>query len=356
MNALPPASAETDPALAETVLVLTRLAPDADAIARVLRLAGFAVLICADMETFSDQLPHCLTAIVTIEALPPASRLRVEEALRSQPPWSDVPLVLLIGRASLRGPQDTWVGLGNVTVLERPLRPSALRAAVDSAARARRRQWQVRDLLTYSEQLSVQLMRAMTETHHRVKNNLQLVAALIDMSMMEDTEQVPRGELARLGTHIQVLAAIHDILTHEAAKGKASDLSVQDVLEKLLPLMQQSINGRRLDFQIEDMRLPTRQCISLALILNELVTNALKHSAGDVHVRLRLAATEAILSVQDGGDGFPDGFNPLLAAHTGLDLVLNLTRHDLGGNIHFENTKGAGGCARVTFPLADTGR
>lgn len=256
--------------------------------------------------------------------------------------------------------------LGNVTLLHRPLRRASLLSAVQSALRARSRQYQVRDLLAETEQareeaerqqariemLNERLQRAMTETHHRVKNNLQVIAAMVDMQIMEQTSMLPASEFRRLGSHIHMLAAVHDLLTAKAKEdGLAHHVSSEEVMDKLLPLMQQ-LSGRPLaKVTVVDVLLTAKQGTSLALVLNELVSNAYKHGNGHVEVSFTICGQEAILDVYDNGPGFPPNFSPIKAAHTGLELVESLSRWDLFGHTRYGMREGGGGHVRVVMPL-----
>ena len=338
--------------LQQTALVWTLLAADAQAIARTLESAEIPTSIHSDAASFCQALPHCLMAIITIEVLSPSHLQMVKEAISRQPTWSDAPIALLTGRAAPSLPAETLQALGNVTVLERPLRQSSLLSLAQSAARARRKQFEVSELLQRNETLIEQLHRAMTETHHRVKNNLQLIAALVDLSAMDNKESVPLEQLLRLSSHITALAAIHDILTEETKnQSDGAQLSAKAVLERLLPLMNQTVSGRQIQFEIDDISLPTRHCASLALITNELVANALKHARSDVQVRFHVEPPQAALIVEDNGPGFTPDFDPIVSAHTGLDLALNLSGHDLNGVLHFGNRAQGGGRVHLSFPV-----
>jgi two-component sensor histidine kinase len=203
------------------------------------------------------------------------------------------------------------------------------------------------------QDLNQRLQRAMTETHHRVKNNLQVIAAMVDMHVLDDVDSVPMDEMRRMGTHIRTLATVHDILTHQAkSDGEAVDVSTKELLGKLLSGISQAAEQYRIEYRIDDTRLPARQATSLALVVNELVSNALKHGKQDVRVRFVAADHEAVLTVEDDGPGFPEGFDPMRAANTGLELVDNLSRWDLAGGASYTNRPGGGGHVEVSFPLA----
>lgn len=200
--------------------------------------------------------------------------------------------------------------------------------------------------------LNSRLREAMKETHHRVKNSLQMIAAMIDLRLIEATPLVPADELRQLGLHINSLAVVHELLTEQARQDGLGDyLSAKDLLERLLPVLEALAGQRRLHFDISDMRLSARQANALPLVTNELVGNALKHGAGDVSVTLHLAGHEAILEVTDEGSGFPQGFDPRIRARTGLELVERLSRWDLSGSVRYENCASGGAHIILSLPL-----
>lgn len=201
--------------------------------------------------------------------------------------------------------------------------------------------------------LNIRLRRAMAETHHRVKNNLQVIAALVELQLVEGESMVPAEALMRVKQHVIALATIHDLLTHEAKeKGDVEYLQTRDVLNKLRPLLSDLVGNRTLTFAIADIRLPIRQGTSLAVLVNELVSNAVKHGEGEIVITLtQLDAQQGQLSVRDHGDGFPENFNARRAANTGLELIDSLGRWDLHGQVAYGNHSGGGADVTVTFPL-----
>jgi PAS domain S-box-containing protein len=202
------------------------------------------------------------------------------------------------------------------------------------------------------EDLNEHLQRAMTETHHRVKNNLQVISALVDMQIETDRDSVPSSELRRISQHIRGLAVIHDLLTHQTKQGgEAERLSVRDTLERLLPLLQGMTRGRTLHFTLEDAIVPIRQATSLAVLVNELVSNATKHGTGDIGVVFKVRENRAVFEVWDEGEGFPIGFDPASSANTGLELVETIGRHDLRGEISYSNRSFGRSGVVVDFPL-----
>ncbi len=207
---------------------------------------------------------------------------------------------------------------------------------------------------TYIEALNQRLQRAMTETHHRVKNNLQIIAAMIEMHVLDDMEFIRLEELKKLSIHVQTLAAIHELLTQEAKEdGEAHYLPARQVLIRLIQMLERTVVSRHIAYDIAEVRFPARQGTSLALIVNELISNAIKYGNFAIEVSLAVENKNAILQVCDDGPGFPGDFDPLTASNTGLELVYNLSQWDLGGEVKFFNREQGGGCVRMTIPLVD---
>jgi two-component sensor histidine kinase len=345
--------------LDECVVILAPFGQDARLISETLEAVGVPTRRERRVGSFCTQIGACAAGILTTEALSSQAVAMLQIAIEQQPLWSDVPLILLgsqIDSASYRFLADA---LGNVTIIGRPLDASSLHTVVATAVRARRKQYQVRDLLHAGEiqnaqilALNERLKRAMMETHHRVKNNLQLISAFVDIQILENEQFVPTGELMRINSHIRALAAVHDLLTHETkTDNRADSVSVKLLLDKLLPTIQEILPGKRLLNRIEDLRLTSRQATSLALIVNELILNAVKQGASQVEVTLKIRALNAVLTVCDDGPGLPEGFELGRQSNTGLQLVENLVRWDLQGESLFTKRKGGSG-ARIEITFA----
>ena len=203
------------------------------------------------------------------------------------------------------------------------------------------------------EHLNGRLRRAMVETHHRVKNNLQIILAMVDMQMADQPDSISIEELRRLSSHIRTIAAVHDILTRAAREeGEVETVPVKDVLEQLLPIHQQTAPHCVIEAEIQDVDLAGRKGTSLALVINELVSNAIKHGRGLIKLVVTPVDGQVEVTVCDNGPGFPAGFDPVKAANTGLELIDNLVRWDLNGRISFGNQPIGGGQVSVTVPLA----
>ncbi len=349
------------------VLILAPVGRDGQLIAGALGDAEIQAQPCGTLERLCIEIRiGAACVIMTTEALDSTSVEQVAQLLRRQPAWSDLPVILLASGTAREQLEEFLFPLGNVTVLERPLRLSSLLSAARTALRARDRQYQMRDLLAQTDRarreaeeqqqhitvLNRQLQNAMTETHHRVKNNLQIIAAMIDLQLLDSEASVPIREVKRLSMHVRVLAGVHDLLTHQAKQdGLATHISVRAVLNRLIPLLQQMAEGRQIRFEVADLWFSARQSTSLAIVVNELVSNALKHGRGDVELTLSHEGDSARLEVCDDGPGFPPDFDSASAARTGLELIERLSQWDLSGQITYGNRPTGGARITICLPL-----
>jgi signal transduction histidine kinase/CheY-like chemotaxis protein len=136
----------------ERVLVLAPRGRNAEMIAGALKRSTFSVVVCADLDELCRRMLEPTGAVILCEeALSRAGLDCLIATLGRQPPWSEIPLLVLTsGGKTTRGSFQIAKGLGprgNVTLMERPIRIITLMSAVRSALRARRRQYEIRDLL-----------------------------------------------------------------------------------------------------------------------------------------------------------------------------------------------------------------
>lgn len=188
------------------------------------------------------------------------------------------------------------------------------------------------------ETLNARLQRSVQATHHRVKNNMQIISALVEIQVEAGDTEVPVAVIKRIGQHACALAALHDILTEETKTDPETEvISSKATMEKLIPLLQATTGGRSIYFRVNDFPLSIRNGASLALLVAEIISNAVKHAHNDIEVTLAVQNDRARLEVCDDGPGFPPDFDWMKAANTGLGLIDSTGRHDLKGTISYEN-------------------
>jgi PAS domain S-box-containing protein len=198
------------------------------------------------------------------------------------------------------------------------------------------------------------LHRFMRETDHRAKNNLQLVVALLDMQILENPEVVSVTVLVQLRLHIQTVASFHDLLTHFVQVGPQENaVSATAILTKLLPIWQRIVGTQGFHWRSDKVILSIKKGLSVALIINELVTNAVKHGGKEVELRLTQQENLATLSVSDDGTGFAPDFDPVTSANFGLEFIESVVRLELRGQVAYANNSGGGACITVTFSISE---
>ncbi len=137
----------------DRILVLAPAGRESDIVATVLDKAGLGIDVCADLDDLTTKVDAGAGAVlIAEEALVPPGVWSFGEAIRRQPTWSDLPLVVLTAGEGDDADSATSAlrvieAMGNVTLLERPVRVPTLLSAIHSALRARRRQYEVRDHL-----------------------------------------------------------------------------------------------------------------------------------------------------------------------------------------------------------------
>ena len=183
------------------------------------------------------------------------------------------------------------------------------------------------------------------EIHHRVKNNLQVVHSLLDLQSDLITDEKVIGILRESQNRIRSMALIHQTL-YESKDFVQVDFS--NFLETLAPTLISSygVDADRVTLTIEaaQVQLPINAAIPCGLIVNELISNALKHAfpdgrTGEIAIELAPEADgRAMLSVSDSGVGFPPGIDLAQTTTLGLQLVSLLT-DQLGGEleVHLAN-------------------
>ena len=196
------------------------------------------------------------------------------------------------------------------------------------------------------------------EMHHRVRNNLQTVAALLSLQLRSAEDAPWAGEVRQAVNRIQAIASVHDLLSDERRLGGTTvDVIARHVAEDahstLIP------PGLTVDFAIEptDLVVPSKQATSLALLINELVSNAISHGFRDRssgHIRMRAWRSEpfACIEVTNDGQRVPEGFVPAESRGLGMRIIQRLVTSDLRGEFTIRSTD-EGTVAMIQFPLAD---
>jgi PAS domain S-box-containing protein len=192
------------------------------------------------------------------------------------------------------------------------------------------------------------------ELQHRVKNSLSIIAALVNLELDRQAGEATRDVLLKVRNRVQSIGHLYELLySSKEIREIRLDTYIERLTGSLLSSYSVGKQRIRLELILKEMRIDVKTAISIGLILNELITNALKHAfpgdrCGSIRVALRRQKKEAIIEVADDGKGLPAGFSTGAAKGLGMNLVRLLSDQISGG---FENVRGKGTLFRIHFPL-----
>jgi two-component sensor histidine kinase len=184
------------------------------------------------------------------------------------------------------------------------------------------------------------------EVHHRVKNNLQIISSLLNMQSNAVDDPLLVSALQESQKRIQAMSMIHEMLY---ACNSLNDIDFAEYT-RLLAVEVSSSQGVdpariRLAFELEPIHLELDRAIPCGLILNELLSNALKHAfpkgrSGEIRVSLQQQGLSIRLAIEDTGVGLPEGRSPGETKSFGLRIVHILTEQ-LGGTLDITSNQGS---------------
>jgi two-component sensor histidine kinase len=191
------------------------------------------------------------------------------------------------------------------------------------------------------------------EIHHRVKNNLQTVSALLRLQSRRIEDPAASAALNEAVRRIASIALVHETLSSSTEASVAFD----DVLDRLVthalelsPRMGELNISRHGELGSLDPRIAT----PLSLVVTELIHNALEHGLAESGANLTIEVSRlegsAEIVIFDDGVGLPDGFTILESANLGLQIVRTLTENELKGSIDLIRTN-RGTEAKLNFPI-----
>jgi two-component sensor histidine kinase len=185
------------------------------------------------------------------------------------------------------------------------------------------------------------------EIHHRVKNNLQTVASVLRMQMRRSESQEARSVLKDSVGRILSMAVVHEYLSKE--EGQA--INIREVTQRIIQQTRQGVVSPDKQIRIvlsagNSLYLPARPATACALVINELLQNAIEHgyearNVGLVSVELVDEGDEVRIVIADDGEGLPPGFDLQQTTSLGLQIVRTLVQDDLRGTFDIKSDGGA---------------
>jgi two-component sensor histidine kinase len=192
------------------------------------------------------------------------------------------------------------------------------------------------------------------EVHHRVKNNLQTIAAMLRMQARRTQDGDALVAINEAISRILSVAVIHEFLSRH----EAQTINVRDVGQRIITQSRQVAvtPGLQINFALEgpNIYLPSQQATAVALVINELIQNAVEHGfeseeTGQVKLVLSDGGDQVRLEIWDDGERLPPDFDLATTPSLGLQIVRSLVQDDLHGKLTLCNHE-AGVVAAVQFP------
>jgi signal transduction histidine kinase/ActR/RegA family two-component response regulator len=370
MNARLPETAE------RRLLVFAPVGKDGVLIESVLRADGVGCHRCTDLADLVRELERGAGALMVAEEAFAEHDSRLVEVISRQPPWSDLPVLMLTRQGADSAAVALAVqSLGNVTLIERPVRIGALASAVRSALRARDRQYQTRAHLEERERANQRKDEFLATLAHELRNPLAPIRNALtllrqgdsDMALACDVMERQVGHMVRLVDDLLEVSR----LTRGMIELRREAVDLADVIAAAVETSRPLIDaaGHALTVSLpRDCVMLNADSMRLAQVFSNLLNNAAKYTDRGGHISVSVACSDsyAVVAVADDGIGIPpsalegifDMFSQVDArdsrAQSGLGIGLTIVRRLVemhGGEARAESAgPGQGSRFIVTLP------
>jgi len=374
------------------VLIFAPIGRDAGLTAELLSRAGVACQVCHAMNDVCIELARGAGAILlTEEALADPRLDDLADALASQPPWSDISILLFAGsdrsQASLRTLHKLEV-LRNVTLLDRPVRTAAVISTVRAALRGRQRQYELRDTLVALQRARLDAEHAnrlkdefLATVSHELRTPLNAIlgwVAMLRQARFEPTRVAGILEIVERNAkaQAQLIADVLDIsrMISGRVKLELTPVSLARVILDAVDSVRPGAAARAIDLKLDVDEGPVANADPdrLQQVVWNLLSNACKFTpeGGRIDVALRASRTHATITVADTGVGISSDFLPhvfdrfrqaeqgFTRSHGGLGLGLAIVKQlvEMHGGEATARSDGPskGATFDVRLPLART--
>jgi signal transduction histidine kinase/CheY-like chemotaxis protein len=378
----------TAPATDTRVLVLTPTAKDYALLETIFARHGIEGLSCRDLACVCIELERGAGALlIAEEAL--ASSAALVDWLHAQPPWSDLPILVLArpgnDSSAVAAATDR---LGNVTILDRPTRVASLLSAVRSALRARNRQYQIREHLA-DQKLTHEQLRAndrrkdefLAILAHELRNPLAPLTNALhilnrkyeDHPETAHVRQVMERQLSSMKRLVDDLLEVSRV-TRGRLEMRFEHVDLATIVKSAVEVSEPLIAAARHRLEVVLPEVPVyvhADVVRLAQVIANLLNNAAKYTRADGVIRLTVTADarEVAISIADDGVGIPLELQPQIfemfmqvegsrnraqgGLGIGLTLVKTLVELHEGRVEVFSEGLGKGSCFTVRLPVRE---
>lgn len=315
------------------ILILAPTRRDATLTSSILHEHRVESLICRDVQTMVCELKAGAGAILLAEEIVAGDLSQpIADAVASQPPWSDLPVLLITAQGADSPAVATAIRtLGNVMLMERPTRIPALLSSVQSALRARKRQYQSRDYLLEREQTTQTLRQVdrrkdefLATLAHELRNPLAPIRnSLQILRMTTGNDPAKERVYEMMDRQINHMVRLVDDLMEVSRitrgliglRKEETDLGavIHSAVETSKPLIDAGRHRLTISLPREPVLLHG-DAVRLAQIFANLFNNAAKYTdpGGEIRLIARLEGNEAVISVQDNGIGISEDMLPFV--------------------------------------------
>jgi len=370
-----------DPALALRVLISAPVGRDAELMCTHLQKAGMPCVAFADFDELCAALIEGAGALLfTEEALSHEALQKLARALDKQPAWSEVPIIILTGLPEMETKNRSFRVLTrrtNLTLVDRPVRIQSLISAAQSSLAARKRQYDIRELMEKLEDRVHERDRFLAILGHELRNPLGAILLASQMTNADGCLEEEHAHLIeRQARHLTRI--VNDLLDlSRVVSGKIvikpQRIDLRRVAQQSLQTLEEASRSHEVTVEL---RLPDEPLTVSAdpvradQIITNVLTNAIKYTPeqGHVIVTLERDETDAIVRVEDDGVGidadrigtifelFAQAENAIGRSQGGMGIGLALVRTliELHGGTITADSDGIGKGSRfaIRFPLA----
>jgi len=358
------------------ILIYAPTGQDGPLAARILGLAALDSHVCATLAELGQELERGAGAVLTVEeALAPGGFQLLQACVARQPDWSDLPIILLTGRgADSATVRQAVAGLGNLALMERPVRTLALVTALHATLRARHKQYQVREAARRKDEFLAALGHELRNPLSPIRTAVSLLTHLYpDAAPVLRIRDMVERQVSLLTRLVDDLLDVARITTGKITLQR-QHTTLAAVMSHAGELCQQAADAKRIQIS---WQLPAQEVLlhvdyeRVVQIIANIVSNAVKFTpqGGRVTVRAEVDGSMLDISICDTGIGLdaetiPRIFRMFEQSHTvsgqissGLGIGLSLSRQFAemhGGTVEaYSDGIGCGSEFIIRLPVLD---
>jgi signal transduction histidine kinase len=363
------------------ILLFTPTGRDSALIADVLLRSGIQSQICSSVPELIEEIESgCAAVLISEEALNAECTKHIGRVLDAQPTWSDLPLIVLTTGAEQSPRSDYKLKvlspLGNVSLIERPVRPSTLVSVIQAALRARDRQYQFREQAKALQRSNEDLQRFAKAASHDLQEPLRMIASYTQLlvrrnegQLDKDSQQFARYILNGVD-RMQIL--IRDLLDFSRHTGceypSPTRVDCNAVLGLALQYLRFKIDESAAVISFDPLPAVLGHETRLFQVFQNLISNALKYCERKPQIQISASQEDGfgVISIKDNGIGIaPEHqqriFGLFQRLHTrdeypgsgiGLATCKRIVEQ-YGGRIWVESVPGVGSTFHFSLPIAE---